>query len=150
MWLNSPKGQTMPRPAIANFTRTDWWRLGLRLELVPLRPGKGFGKDGRVRFVDTVGSVADDAWGALDLAEIDGVTVRLHWTDQPYHWHVNDSSEVFVVLGGAVDMHYLEEGKERVERLTPGRVCVAEEGDQHFAHPVPAARILVVERKGSV
>jgi len=108
------------------------------------------GEDGRVRFVDTAGFVADDDWGALDLAEIDGVTVRVHWTGQPYHWHVNDGSEVFVVLAGAVDMHYCDEGTERVERLTPGRVCVAEEGDQHVAHPVPAARILVVERKGSV
>jgi len=108
------------------------------------------GEDGRVRFVDTAGFVADDDWGALDLAEIDGVTVRVHWTGQPYHWHVNDGSEVFVVLAGAVDTHYRNEGKERVERLTPGRVCVAEEGDQHVARPVPAARILVVERKGSV
>ena len=27
---------------------------------------------------------ADRAWGALDVAEIDGATVRLHWTDEPY------------------------------------------------------------------
>ena len=27
---------------------------------------------------------------------------------------------------------------------------VAEEGDEHVAHPVPQARILVVERAGSV
>ena len=27
---------------------------------------------------------ADRAWGARDLAEIDGASVRLHWTDQPY------------------------------------------------------------------
>lgn len=103
-----------------------------------------------MRFVDAADYVADDAWGALDLAEIDGVTVRVHWTDQPYRWHVNDGSEVFVVLDGAVDMHYRDKGEECVERLTPGRVCVAEEGDEHVAYPVPVARILVVERKGSV
>ncbi len=34
---------------------------------------------------------ADRAWGARDLAEIDGATVRLHWTDQPYKWHRNDT-----------------------------------------------------------
>lgn len=94
--------------------------------------------------------MADAAWGALDLAEIDGVTVRVHWTVQPYRWHVNNGIEVFVLLDGAVDMHYRDQGKERVERLAPGRVCVAEEGDEHVAYPAPVARILVVERKGSV
>lgn len=102
-----------------------------------------------MRFVDSAGFVAEEAWGALDVAHIDGVTVRVHWTDRPYCWHVNDGSEVFVVLDGAVDMHYRVHGHERVERLTPGRLCVAEEGDEHVAHPVSAARILVVERKGS-
>ena len=26
---------------------------------------------------------ADRAWGALDIANFSGTTVRLHWTDQP-------------------------------------------------------------------
>jgi mannose-6-phosphate isomerase-like protein (cupin superfamily) len=65
-------------------------------------------------------------------------------------WHVNDGPEVFVVLDGAVDMHYRQHGQERVERLTPGRVCYAEVGDEHVAHSVLEARILVIERKGSV
>ena len=45
--------------------------------------------------------------------------MRLHWTDQPYTWHVNDGPEVFVVLDGAVDMHYRHARGEHVERLTP-------------------------------
>ena len=60
---------------------------------------------------------APSAWGARDLAAIDGATVRLHWTDQPYHWHVNDGPEVFVVLDGAVDMHYRQAGEEKCVRL---------------------------------
>lgn len=103
-----------------------------------------------MKFVDAAGYRGSTAWEALDLAEIDGATVRLHWTDQPYVWHVNDGPEVFVVLEGAVDMHHRVEGVERVERLTPGRVCVAEIGDEHVAHPAPEARILVVEQKGSI
>jgi hypothetical protein len=53
-------------------------------------------------------------------------------------------------LDGAADMHYREQGVERVERLTPGRVCYAGPGDEHVAHPRPEARILVVERRGSI
>lgn len=103
-----------------------------------------------MRFIDASTHTADRAWGAVDIAEIDGVTVRLHWTGQPYIWHVNDGPEVFVVLDGAVDMHYRQAGSEYVERLTPGRVCYAEPGDEHVAHPAPEARILVIERKDSL
>ncbi len=103
-----------------------------------------------MQFIDARQFTAEEPWGALDLAEIDGATVRIHWTDEPYRWHVNDGPEVFVVLDGAVDMHYRQSGTERVERLEPGRVCQVTEGDEHVAHPVGAARILVVERRGSV
>ena len=27
---------------------------------------------------------APDAWGALEIANMDGITTRLHWTDKPY------------------------------------------------------------------
>jgi mannose-6-phosphate isomerase-like protein (cupin superfamily) len=93
---------------------------------------------------------ADRAWGARDLAEVEGATVRLHWTDQPYEWHVNDGTEVFVVLDGAVDMHYREGGVEKVAKLEPGAIFVAGRGDEHVARPEGEARILVVERKGSI
>jgi mannose-6-phosphate isomerase-like protein (cupin superfamily) len=93
---------------------------------------------------------ADRAWGALDLAQIDGATVRLHWADQPYTWHVNDGPEVFAVVDGEVDMHYRDAGEEKVVRLGAGSFFIVEEGDEHFAEPVGEARILVIERKGSV
>ena len=93
---------------------------------------------------------ADRAWGAKDIAEIDGASVRLHWTDQPYIWHVNDGPEVFVVLDGVVDMHYKQGGEVQIVRLNPSDIFHAETGDEHVAHPVGEARILVIERKGSV
>jgi mannose-6-phosphate isomerase-like protein (cupin superfamily) len=93
---------------------------------------------------------ADRAWGALDLAEVEGATVRLHWTDSPYEWHVNDGTEVFAVLDGIVNMHYRAQGEERVVRLEPGAIFVAEAGEEHVARPDGEARILVVERKGSI
>lgn len=93
---------------------------------------------------------SDRAWGARDLMEIDGASIRLHWTDQPYRWHTNDGPEVFVVLDGQVDMHYRIDGEEKVAKLGPADVFVADIGDEHVAHPVGEARILVIERKGSV
>jgi hypothetical protein len=53
-----------------------------------------------VILTDTATFRAGRAWGARDLAEVEGATVRLHWTDAPYRWHRNDGTEVFVVLDG--------------------------------------------------
>lgn len=93
---------------------------------------------------------AERAWGALDIANMGGITTRLHWTDQPYRWHVNDGEEVFVVLDGIVDMHYREAGGEKVAVLEPGDIFFAGRGCEHVAHPRGEARILVVETEGSI
>ncbi|HEX3432082.1 MAG TPA: hypothetical protein VHT03_14470 [Rhizomicrobium sp.] len=94
--------------------------------------------------------VADRAWGAEDLAEVDGATVRLHWTEKPYKWHVNNGAEVFVVLDGLVEMRYRDGGAERRVVLKASDMFIADIGDEHVARPLGEARVLVIERKGSV
>ncbi len=89
---------------------------------------------------------ATRAWGADLIAAMQDATVRLHWTDRPYEWHVNDGEEVFAVLDGAVDMHYLLDGAERVAHLAAGDIFFVGEGDAHSAHPRGVARVLVIER----
>src|SRR5690349_17864052 len=89
-------------------------------------------------------------WDALPIALMDGTTVRLHWTDSPYKWHINDGQEVFAVLDGVIDMHYRESGESRVARLVAGDIFYAGVGCEHVAHPVGEARVLVVEKAGSV
>lgn len=93
--------------------------------------------------------VADRAWGSVEIANMGGITTRLHWTDQPYRWHTNDGDEVFAVLDGRVEMHYREDGVERTAMLEAGDVFYASPGTEHVAHPVGQARILVVEKEGS-
>lgn len=92
---------------------------------------------------------ADRAWGAIDIANMNGITTRLHWTDQPYKWHINDGQEVFAVLDGEVRMLYKDDGVEKDVLLKTGDVFFAGIGDEHVAHPVGEARILVVETEGS-
>lgn len=92
---------------------------------------------------------APRAWGALDIANMGGITTRLHWTDQPYRWHVNDGQEVFAVLDGRVEMRYREGGEEMAVMLETGDVFYASVGTEHVAHPIGEARILVVETEGS-
>ena len=89
-------------------------------------------------------------WGALDIANMRGITTRLHWSDEPYHWHVNEGEEVFAVLDGRVEMRFKENGRERSVVLETGDVFFASVGTEHVAHPIGEARILVVEAEGSV
>lgn len=93
---------------------------------------------------------ADRPWGALDIANFSGTTVRLHWTDQPYIWHINDGQEEFAVMDGQVAMHVKVDGEEQVIMLNAGDIFYAEVGCEHVAHPQGAARILVIEKEGSV
>lgn len=93
---------------------------------------------------------ASRPWGAMDIANMSGITTRLHWTDQPYKWHVNDGEEVFVVLDGEVSMHYRVDDAEKSVTLKVGDIFCASVGTEHVAHPVGPARILVVESEGSV
>ena len=47
-------------------------------------------------------------------------------------------------------MHYRERGQEKIVQLSPGDMSVAGVGDEHVAHPIGEARVLVIEREGSV
>ena len=98
---------------------------------------------------------APKAWGSLPIANLNGssnstISVRLHWTDAPYIWHVNDGEEVFAVMDGVVHMHTRVAGVEDVIVLNTGDIFHATVGTEHVAHPQGAARILVIEQEGSV
>jgi mannose-6-phosphate isomerase-like protein (cupin superfamily) len=86
----------------------------------------------------------------MDIANMRGITTRLHWTDQPYKWHIYDGEEVFVVLGGEVCMHYRMGGTEESFTLNVGDIFYAAVGTEHVAHPLGPARILVIESEDSV
>jgi mannose-6-phosphate isomerase-like protein (cupin superfamily) len=92
---------------------------------------------------------ADRAWGAMTVANMNGITTRLHWTDQPYKWHVNEGEEVFAVLDGRVEMRYRDAGGQCSVMLETGDIFFASAGTAHVAAPVGAARVLVVEVENS-
>ena len=54
------------------------------------------------------------------------------------------------MLDGVVDMHYREDGTEKIVTLETGDVFFAGIGCEHVAHPRGEARILVVEHEGSI
>lgn len=93
---------------------------------------------------------ADRAWGALDIATMNGITARLHWTDRPCRRHVNVGEEVLAVRDGRVEMHRWQGGEAHRVLLEAVDAFFAGIGCEHAAHPQGEARILVVEREGSV
>lgn len=103
-----------------------------------------------MKFIVAREFTGERAWDALPVASMNGITTRLHWTDEPYRWHTNDGEEVFVVLDGAVDMHFRDTAGEHVRRMQAGDIFHADVGTEHVAHPVGQARVLVIEREGSV
>ncbi|WP_374436086.1 cupin domain-containing protein [Inhella sp.] len=90
------------------------------------------------------------AWAAQDIAAMNGVSVRLHWTDQPYRWHVNEGEEVFAVLQGEVEMRVREQGVEQRHLLRAGDLFHVRGGCEHVAHPIGVAHVLVIENEGSI
>ncbi|MBJ7555474.1 cupin [Marinomonas spartinae] len=103
-----------------------------------------------MKIIRSKGFKPERAWVAKDIANMNGITTRLHWTDQPYKWHINDGEEVFVVLDGVVEMLFKENGIEKSAVLEMGDIFYASIGTEHVAHPRGEARVLVVESEGSV
>jgi mannose-6-phosphate isomerase-like protein (cupin superfamily) len=129
--------------ASALFRRQRFWPAIENGIWLPIHSGS------TMKIIRSKSFTAERAWAALDIANMNGITTRLHWTDQPYKWHINDGQEVFVVLDGQVQMRYREEGEAQV-LLEVGDIFYASVGTEHVAHPVGPARILVIESEGSV
>lgn len=90
------------------------------------------------------------AWDSKLIANMNGMTTKLHWTDKPYKWHINDGEEIFVVIDGKVKMYYKQNGEEESEILDTGDIFYASVGTEHYAHPINEARVLVIEKEGSI
>ncbi len=104
-----------------------------------------------MKFITATDFTGKTAWEAQDITNVEGASVRLHWTNEPYIWHTNDGREVFVVLAGKVNMLYRDQnGAEYRQEMRAGDICFAENGDEHVAHPDGPAHILVIEKAGSI
>ena len=93
---------------------------------------------------------AERAWGALDITNMNGISVRLHWTDKPYKWHINDGEEVFAVMDGTVECATKKTAKRKPYCSIQVIFFYAGIGTEHVAHPQGEARILVIEKEDSI
>ena len=81
---------------------------------------------------------------------MNGISVRLHWTDKPYKWHINDGEKSFAVMM----VRWKCATKKRAKRKPYYSIRViffyADIGTEHVAHPQGEARILVIEKEDSI
>ena len=70
--------------------------------------------------------------------------------DKLYIWHINDGEEVFAVLDGKVEMKFSKDNEENRVIMETGDIFYASIGTEHVANPIGEARILVVEKEGSI
>jgi mannose-6-phosphate isomerase-like protein (cupin superfamily) len=90
-------------------------------------------------------------WSGPTMPSIGNAVAKLRWINTPFRWHRNAGRELFLVIDGEVDMHVRAGPDAPVEivNLTPGRMVLIDDGEEHVAHPRGEARILVVEQEES-
>ena len=85
-----------------------------------------------MKIVRSKSFTATKAWDNLPIANMQGITTKLHWTNKPYIWHTNDGEEIFVVLDGRVQMFYIEDKQEKSTILQMGDIfCAQKIGRAH-------------------
>lgn len=85
------------------------------------------------------------------MTGIGTAVAKLRWINSPFRWHRNTGRELFLVIDGEVDMHVRTAPDAPVEvvHLGPGKLILIDDGEEHIAHPIGEARILVVEQEDS-
>jgi hypothetical protein len=89
-------------------------------------------------------------WDALDIACMNGITTRLHWTDQPYKWHPNEWEEVFAVLDGRVECVIAKAARNTRSFLKPATFSARLRALSALRTRSARRVSLVVESEGSI
>lgn len=81
-------------------------------------------KDKFARFSET--------WSPKIVGELSGFHVKLVRPEGEFVWHHHDvEDELFLVVDGSMDMHYRDDGQERVERFGAGEFLIVPHGVEH-------------------
>ena len=93
---------------------------------------------------------AERAWGALDITNMNGISVRLHWTD-------NLTNGISMTVKKSLlswMVRWKCATKKTAKRKSYCSIQViffyAGIGTEHVAHPQGEARILVIEKEDSI
>ncbi len=90
----------------------------------------------------------DETWKPKIVGELNDFHVKLVKTEGEFVWHHHDrEDELFLVIDGALDMFYRDDGAERIERFGPGEFLIVPHGVEHKPVAAPDTKVLLLEPK---
>ncbi|HZT11405.1 MAG TPA: cupin domain-containing protein [Candidatus Baltobacteraceae bacterium] len=93
-----------------------------------------------------------ETWSQKIVGELNDFYVKLARLEGEFVWHHHETEdELFLVLEGAISMHYLnDDGIERVERFGPGEFLIVPHGIEHKPVASPGTCVVLLEPKTTV
>ncbi len=89
-----------------------------------------------------------DHWSPKIAGELNDSYVKLVKFSGEFVWHHHDDEdELFLVVSGAMRMHYREDGKDRAEMVRPGEFVIVPRGVEHKPEAVGEVQVVLLEPK---
>jgi mannose-6-phosphate isomerase-like protein (cupin superfamily) len=96
-------------------------------------------------------SLFEEQWSPKIIGELNDFHVKIVKIGGEFVWHHHDhEDELFMVIEGAIDMHYRDGDAERVERFGPGELLIVPHGIEHKPVAEPGTKLLLLEPKSTV
>jgi mannose-6-phosphate isomerase-like protein (cupin superfamily) len=93
----------------------------------------------------------DETWSPKLLATVNDFALKAVKIDGEFIWHHHEAEdEIFVVLRGRIDMHYLADGVECVESFGKGELLRVPHGVEHKPVAAPGTEMLLIERTATI
>lgn len=90
----------------------------------------------------------DERWKPKIVGELNEFHVKLVKPEGDFIWHHHDmEDELFLVVDGALDMFYRDDGVERLEHFGPGEFLIVPHGVEHKPVAAPGTKVLLLEPK---
>jgi mannose-6-phosphate isomerase-like protein (cupin superfamily) len=90
----------------------------------------------------------DEKWKPKIVGELNDFQVKLVKPEGDFIWHHHEmEDELFLVIDGALDMFYRDDGVERVERFGPGEFLIVPHGVEHKPRAALGTQVLLLEPK---
>jgi mannose-6-phosphate isomerase-like protein (cupin superfamily) len=88
-----------------------------------------------------------DTWNPRVLAQVNEFALKIVKLDGAFIWHHHEEEdEIFFVVRGRIDMHYLDDGVERVESFGENELLRVPHGVEHKPVAAPGTELMLIER----
>ncbi len=92
-----------------------------------------------------------DHWSPKIAGELNDSYVKLVKFSGEFVWHHHDNEdELFLVVSGAMRMHYRESGRETVATVGPGEFVIVPRGVEHKPEAIGEVAVVLLEPKSTL